>query len=274
MSRDSIEQFVVEMKSQARLQHPHIVQVLESGQQDGRPYFTMTYCRGADLARVLEDHGPIGAATAALYLSRVAWAVQYLHAQGKPLVHRDLKPKNILLDHHRDGSFAFGRPYLADFGLVEALDEASPRLARGAMVGTVPYMAPEQAEAREDVGPANDVWGLGVILFEYLTGGLPFGGETPAEIRYQIVHREAPSPRARRPEIPRDLQRICLKCLKKPIESRYRSASELIEDLDCFLRRQPLVHARPEAPWEQVVQWTRRAPALAARLAVITARSA
>jgi serine/threonine-protein kinase len=271
LSRDHIERFITEMRTLARLQHPHIVQVLDSGHEDGRPYFTMIFYRGSDLAHILEEHGPLEPTTAALYVSRIAWAVQYLHDQS--LLHRDLKPQNILLDQYCDGSFPFGRPYLADFGLVELLEETSPILARAALEGTIPYLAPEQVERRKAV-PASDVWGLGVILFECLTKDLPFRGETRAEIIDQILHRESPSLRAICPGIPRELQRICLKCLKKPLESRYQSASELIEDLECFLKGEPLIHARPEAPVERVIQWARRAPALAARLAVIVACSA
>ena len=129
--------------------------------------------------------------------------MQYLHDQDtRSLVHRDLKPQNILLDHYRDESFPFGRPYLADFGLVELLERPRRAFARGAIEGTIPYMAPEQAEGRADVGPASDVWGLGVILFECLTGRLPFRGETTAEILYQILHGETPSLRAIRPGRP------------------------------------------------------------------------
>jgi Protein kinase domain len=274
LSLDNIERFIAEMRTVARLQHPHIVQILDSGQESGRPYFTMIYYQGSDLARVLEEHGPLEPRTAALYISRIAWAVQYLHAQNTPLLHRDLKLRNILLDQCRDASFPFGRPYLADFGLVKLLEETSPGLHRIVAEGTPPYMSPEQVEGRKDVGPASDVWGLGVILFECLTGRLPFRGETHAEIFYQILHRETPTPRASCSNIPRDLQQICLKCLKKPLENRYRSASELIEDLDCYFQGKPLIHARLEGPAARVVQWAWRAPALAARLAVIVACSA
>jgi serine/threonine-protein kinase len=279
VSRQSVERFISEMRNQARLQHPHIVQVLDSGHDDGRPYFTMAYCRGSDLARVLSEHGPLEPTTAALYVCRIAWAVQYLHEQGDPdqddpPVHGDLKPKNILLDHNSDRCFPFGRPYLADFGLVGVLRKVPGGFSQGALVGTPPYMAPEQADGRAAVGPASDVWGLGVILFECLTGSLPFRGETAAEIRYQIIHRATPSPRAIRPDVPRELQLICLKCLKKSPGDRYRSASEVVEDLECFLQRGLMAHAGPEAVSDRVVQWIRRAPALAARLAVIVVCSA
>jgi serine/threonine-protein kinase len=273
LSGENLESFLIEMRNQARLQHPHIVQVLDSGQDGGRPFFTMIFYRGSDLAHVLKKHGPLEPATSALYVSRIAWAVQHLHSQQDPLLHRDVKPQNILLDHYSDRGFPFGRPYLADLGLVRLLEETSPGFTRGALEGTIPYMAPEQVEGRKVV-PASDVWALGVILFECLTGRAPFRGETQAEIIYQIRRQETPSPRAIRPAIPRELERICLKCLKKPLESRYRSALELIEDLDCFFERKPLIHAQPEGPWERVVQWAARAPALAVRLAVIFACSA
>ena len=153
LSRDNIGRFIAEVRALARHQHPHIVQVLDSGQDDGRPYFTMIYYRGSDLSRVLKEHGPLEPRTAALYVSRLAWAVQYLHDQEEPLVHRDLKPQNILLDHFRDEAFPYGRPYLADFGLVKLLEETSPIHTRGAVEGTVPYMAPEQVEGREESAP-------------------------------------------------------------------------------------------------------------------------
>ncbi len=194
VSRDSVDRFILECQKQARLSHPHIVQVLDSGQEDGRPYFTMTFYGGSDLARVLKEHGPLEPRTAALYVSRIAWAVHFLHDCAHRLVHRDLKPQNVLLDQYPDASFPFGRPYLADFGLVQLIEEASPNSARGAIEGTVPYMAPEQVEGKTVV-PAGDVWGLGVILFELLTGRRPFRGETNAETIYQIVHHETPSPR-------------------------------------------------------------------------------
>ena len=273
VSRDNVDRFVLECQKQARFSHPHIVQVLDSGQDAGRPYFTMTFYGGSDLACVLTEHGPFEPRTAALYVSRIAWAVHFLHDRAHLLLHRDLKPQNVLLDQYPDSSFPFGRPYLADFGLVQLIEEASPNSARGAVEGTIPYMAPEQVEGKTVV-PASDVWGLGVMLFELLTGRRPFRGETNAETIYQIVHQETPSPRAIRPEIPLDLQRICLKCLKKPLETRYASAVELIEDLECFFKNEPLVHVRPEALRERVSQWAWRAPALAARLAVIVTCSA
>ncbi len=278
ISRAHNGHFVTEMKCLGRMQHQHIVQILDSGHQDGRPYFTMTYCRGGDLDRVIKDHGPLDPTIAAVYVSRIAGAVQYLHDQGVadrggPTIHGDLKPKNVLLSDARGDSLPYGWPYLADFGLVGFLRDTSPEFAGPFQVGTPQYMSPEQAEGQADVGRASDVWGLGAILFECLTGGPPFRGETRAEVLYRIVYHETPSPRAIRPDVPRVLQLICLKCLKKPVEDRYRSASELIVDIACFLREEALTYARPETLWERVVQWTRRAPGLAARLAVIMACS-
>jgi serine/threonine-protein kinase len=278
VSHDYIDHFVTEVKYLGRMVHPHIVQVIASGHQDGRPYFTMICCRGGDLDRVIKKHGPLESTTAALYVSRIAEAVQYLHEQGVvdrgvPTLHGDLKPKNILIGETYDDKLPHGWPYLADFGLVGVLRDTAPGFARGFQVGTLHYMSPEQAEGRQDIGPASDVWGLGVILFECLTGSVPFTGETEADVLYRIIYDETPSPRKRRQGIPPDLQRICLKCLKKRVEDRYRSASELITDLGCFLREEPLIFARPETLWERVVQWTRREPALAARLAVIVACS-
>jgi hypothetical protein len=273
VSRDSIERFIIEMRNQARHQHPHIVHILDSGQDDCRPYFTMLFHGGGDLSDVLKEHGRLEPTMAARYISRIAWAVHYLHDQDEPLLHRDLKSRNIVLDHYCDENFPYGRPYLADFGLVRALEKTSLIFAERPIEGTIPYMAPEQAEGRKVV-PASDVWGLGVVLFECLTGDLPFRGETDAETIYQILHRETPSPRAAHPAIPRELERICLKCLKKPLASRYQSVRELIDDLECFFKADPLPHARPQGLGERVIQWARRAPALAARLAVIVACSA
>ena len=279
VSRDYIDYFVTEMESLSRLQHPNIVQILDSGHHDGRPYFTMTYCRGGDLDGVIKEHGTLEPTQAALYVSHIAGALQYFHDQGVAdrghlTIHGDLKPKNTLLGDCRDDRFPYGWPYLADFGVVGLLRDISPGSAPGFSVGTLHYMSPEQADGWQALGPASDVWGLGVILFECITGSLPFRGETEAETRYQINHRETPSPRAIRPDIPRVLQLICLKCLKKRPEDRYRSAAELVEDLECPLKGRPLVHAQPDAFRDRVVQWTRRAPALAARLAIIAACSA
>jgi serine/threonine-protein kinase len=278
VSRDYIDYFVAEMEYQGRLQHPNIVQIFNSGHHDGRLYFTMTYCRGGDLDDVIKEHGTLEPTQAARYVSHIAGAVQYFHdkgdpERGRPTIHGDLKPKNILLNDCRDDKFPYGLPYVADFGVAGLLRDISPGSAPGFSVGTLHYMSPEQADGRQAVGPASDVWGLGVILFECLTGSLPFRGDTEAETRYQILHRETPSLRAIRPDIPRVLQLICLKCLKKRPEDRYRSASELVKDLGCFRREEPLIHAQPETLWERFVQWTRRVPALAARLAVIVACS-
>jgi serine/threonine-protein kinase len=215
LSSENIDLFLNEIKHLVRHQHPHIVQILDSGQQDGRPYFTMTYSCGFDLVHIIKDNGSLNPTTAAFYVSQIAWAIHYFHTQSDRLVHEDLKPTNILLDHHVEGNFPHGLPYLADFGFVELLRKVSVGVYREDVVGTPAYMSPEQAEGQTNVDPLSDVWRLGVILFEYVTRSPPFQGETRAEILYQIINREAPSPRAIQLDIPHDLQRICPKCLKK-----------------------------------------------------------
>jgi serine/threonine-protein kinase len=266
-SRDAAARFVEEVRKMVRIDDPHFVPYRESGNDRGQLYYVMRYMRGGSLAQFLKErHEPLGPLDAARLMIQIAEAVRYLHAQQPRIVHRDLKPHNILLDDA-------GRPYVADFGLAEVLDGKGGDVERGPC-GTIPYIAPELFDGRfGEVGPPSDIYGLGVILFECLTGSVPFRGSW-TEVRYQIVHHETPSPRARRPDIPPDLQRICLKCLKKPTESRYRSASELIEDLECFLQGLAPIHARPENLRERVVQWARREPALAWRLILVVACSA
>jgi serine/threonine-protein kinase len=272
---DSIERFVKEMRNLARYQHPHIVQILDSGHEGGHPYYTMALCEGSDLARVLVEHGPLDPTTAALYVHAIASAVQHLHSRAEdPLIHRDLKPKNILLDRHIDGRFRYGRPLLSDFGLSKLRAELLLGAARGAFEGTMAYSPPEQVEGHVDIGPESDVWGLGVVLFECLTGGLPFRGGSRLELSDRILHQETPSLRAIRPEVPRALQRICLKCLKKSPADRYRTVRHLRVDLDAFREGEPLIYAQPETPLERFVQWTQRVPSLAARLAIIVTCSA
>jgi serine/threonine protein kinase len=266
-SDEAAARFVAEMETMARLQHPHIVPILDSGRDAEAIYFAMPYYAAGDLAEALKRQGPLPTRSAAEYVLAVAWAVAYLHEKG--IVHRDLKPSNVLLDEHRDGRFPLGRPWLADFGLVKLLAEDRPDGDPETLAGTVPYMAPEQAGGRgAEVGPASDVWALGVLLFELLTGRRPFEGESADEVRYHILNREPPPVRTLRRDVPRDLEHIVMRCLNKDPTQRYANAGQLIDDLTAFQANEPPMHAQPIGPWERIERWARRKPALAARLGV------
>jgi serine/threonine protein kinase len=253
--------FRQEMAVIARLQHPNIVQIHEVGEHEERPYFTMEFADVGNLAQKLADR-PLPAREAAQLVETLARAIQYAHEQG--FVHRDLKPSNILL--MRDGLAK-----ISDFGLAKSLaaeEEATReyRTESGAILGTPGYMAPEQASG-DAVGPAADVYALGVILYEALTGRPPFKAVTVLEI-LELVRSQEPVPPGRlQPGLPRDLETICLKCLHKAPARRYPSAGDLAEDLGRFLRGEP-IRARPVSRRERVWKWARRKPALAALVAV------
>jgi serine/threonine-protein kinase len=261
--RQQLARFHGETEVIARLQHPNIVQVYEVGEHEGLPYFTMEHIAGGSLAGRLAA-APMPARDAAELAQTLARAVHFAH--GKGFVHRDLKPANVLL---ADG----GTPKIADFGLAKQLGgdaggPASPyRTESGAILGTPAYMAPEQAAGGKDVGPAADVYALGAILYECLTGRPPFRAPTVLETLEQ-VRTEEPVPISRlQPKTPRDLQTICLKCLAKDPARRYGSAAALADDLARFLHGEPIV-ARPVSSLERMRKWARRKPALAALLAV------
>jgi hypothetical protein len=171
-------------------------------------------------------------------------------------VHRDLKPANVMIGTD-------GTPKVTDFGLAKRLDAGTARTQTGAIVGTPAYMAPEQVEAKKTVGPLADVWALGVILYEMLTGRAPFGGETPLETLALVLQNDPVPPRALQPKVPRDLETVCLKCLHKEPTRRYLSAAELAADLRRFLAGEP-IKARPVSAAEHVLKWVRRRPAAAA----------
>jgi WD40 repeat protein/tRNA A-37 threonylcarbamoyl transferase component Bud32 len=257
--------FKLEAEAVARLQHPNIVQIHEVGEADGRPYCALEFVEGGSLAQKL-DGKPIAPREAARLVEVLARAMQVAHSRN--LVHRDLKPANVLLT-------ADGVPKIADFGLARQLDrpaEAGGLTETGAVVGTPSYMAPEQASGRrQDVGSAADVYALGAILYECVTGRPPFQGATPLETLDQVRHQEPVPPSRCNPRVPRDLETVCLKCLRKEPEQRYASARELGEDLGRFLRGEP-VTAKVASPWERLAKWARRRPAAAAAatLAVLT----
>jgi WD40 repeat protein/tRNA A-37 threonylcarbamoyl transferase component Bud32 len=259
---NELARFRSEAEALALLQHPNIVQVHEVGEHDGHPFFSLEFCPGGSLATKLAGM-PLPPQEAAGLVQVLARAVQAAHQAG--VVHRDLKPANVLLA-------ADGTPKITDFGLAKKLDAAG-QTASGAILGTPSYMAPEQAAGKgKAVGPAADVYALGAILYECLTGRPPFRAPTPLDTVLQVLSDEPVPPRQLQPKTPRDLETVCLKCLEKEPRKRYASAGELGDDLGHFRAGEP-VQARPVGRAEQLLKWARRRPALAgmAALAVLTA---
>ncbi len=254
------ERFRREAEAVAALRHPNVVQVYEVGDADGRPYYTMEFVEGGSLAQKLTGT-PQPARQAAQLLATLAEAVQAAHQRG--IVHRDLKPGNVLLT-------ADGTPKISDFGLARRLDHDGGLTRTGAPLGTPSYMAPEQARGdKEAVGAAADVYALGAILYEFLTGRPPFLGETAAETVLQVISQDPVPPSRLNASVPRDLETVCLKCLHKEPHLRYASAAALAEDLHRFLHGEAIL-ARPEGRLERLVRRVRRRPLLAAALAVAT----
>src|SRR5262245_44283904 len=264
-SADDVERFRREAESAARLDHPHIVPIYEVGRWRAAasspvvPYFSMRLIDGGGLAEHLPRFASDARAAARL-MGTAARAVHHAHQRG--ILHRDLKPSNVLLD-------ADGQPHVADFGLAKGVAEDSALTQSGAITGTPSYMAPEQAAGGKRLTTAVDVYGLGAILYELLTGQPPFQGETAIDILNQVRERDPAPPRSVRRTIPRDLETICLKCLQKDPARRYRSADALADDLERYLRGEP-IQARRTGTAERVGKWARRRPAVAGlALAVI-----
>jgi tetratricopeptide (TPR) repeat protein/tRNA A-37 threonylcarbamoyl transferase component Bud32 len=246
--------FLAEAESIARLHHPHIVQIFAFGDHDGRPYFEMEYVDGGSLAERLGG-GPWPAREAARLVETLARAIHAAHRSG--IIHRDLKPANILLSSE-------GVPKIADFGLAKCLDTETGLTRTELIVGSPSYMAPEQAGGNAAaVGPAADVYSLGAILYELLTGRPPFQAPTVLETLEQVRSAEPMAPTRLRRKLPRDVVTICLKCLEKGPARRYPSAAELAEDLRRFEAGEP-IRARPVGGLERLGRWCRREPAVAA----------
>jgi WD40 repeat protein/serine/threonine protein kinase len=259
-SSKRLARFRAEALADARLQHPHLVQIFEIGEHQGQPYLALELLEGGSLEAKIagKPQAPHDAATLVCVLAR---AIQYAHSRG--IVHRDLKPSNVLLT-------AEGTAKIADFGLAKFLQGTEGQTQEGDLVGTPRYMAPEQTSgAPEAVGPAADIYSLGVILYELLTGRAPLQAPTPVETLLLIRTQEPLPPSRLLPRLPRDLETICLKCLQKDPRRRYASAQDLADDLERFLAGKP-VRARPVGMPEKALKWVGRNPVPALLLALLT----
>ncbi len=243
------DRFQREAAAVAKCQHPNLVQIFQVGEHENDPYLVLEYVEGDTLAKFL-DGKPKPAGAAAAMVEKLARAIA--HAHGRGVVHRDLKPANVLLD--RDGE-----PKVSDFGLAR-LDDRSTRTEEGCLPGTPAYMAPEQVSSTHGVvGPATDIHALGVILYEALTGRIPYRADTLEETLNRILCDQAEPPSKHEPGVPRDLEAICLKCLEKKQAHRYKAAVELAEDLRRFLDGRPTL-ARPLGVAGRLWRWGRRNP--------------
>jgi WD40 repeat protein len=254
---DDRARFKIEAEAVARLQHPNIVQVFEVGEADGLPYFSLEFCPGGSLDGKLNGT-PLPALDAARLMETLARAVEAAHRAH--VIHRDLKPANVLLT-------AEGEPKISDFGLAKKLD-VQGQTQSGAVMGTPSYMAPEQAGGQKEIGPAADVYALGAILYELLTGRPPFRAATALDTIMQVVSEEPVPPRRLQSKVPRDLETICLKCLQKQPACRYASAAALADDLRRFRAGEP-IEARPVGRWDRGWRWCRRNPMVASLSAAL-----
>jgi tetratricopeptide (TPR) repeat protein/tRNA A-37 threonylcarbamoyl transferase component Bud32 len=258
-SEEDLLRFQIEAEAVAALQHPNIVQVYDFGQRDGRPFFSLEFLEGGSLQQKLKG-SPWEARQAAQLIATLARALDFAHRHG--IVHRDIKPANILLA-------ADGTPKITDFGLAKRLEADEGHTGTEAILGTPTYMAPEQASGKaRQVGPAADVYALGAVLYDLLTGQPPFKGDSVLDTLHMVQNAEPVPPTRLRKKLPRDLETICLKCLEKEPARRYESAAVLADDLIAFTEGRP-IQARPVTSWERTWKWVRRRPAAAGLLALV-----
>jgi formylglycine-generating enzyme required for sulfatase activity/tRNA A-37 threonylcarbamoyl transferase component Bud32 len=255
--------FRTEAQTIAQLAHPHIVQIYEVGEHNGLPYFSLEHCAGGSLEQQL-DGTPWAPQRAAALVETLARAIHAAHQAG--LVHRDLKPGNVLLTED-------GTAKISDFGLVKRLD-VSGDTGSGMIVGTPEYMAPEQAGGKsKTVGPGADIYALGALLYELLTGRPPFKAANRLDTLLQVLSDEPVPVRRLQPKTPRDIDTICLKCLEKQPARRYAKALDLADDLRRFLNQEP-IQARPTGLLERAVKWVRRQPVIAGLLTLVVLTTA
>ncbi|MCC6511985.1 MAG: protein kinase, partial [Pirellulaceae bacterium] len=266
--------FQAEAELSAQLQHPNIVQIYSIGENDGVPYFSMELVAGPNLAEAIAER-PLEPQVAARLVATLARAIHHAHTQG--VIHRDLKPTNILLapsDQRESGGDLCTQfePKIADFGLARFSKATTQQTYSGAMLGTPSYMAPEQITDQDQVGPVSDVYSLGAILYTLLVGRPPFHAASALETLRQ-VRQEDPTPLRRlNSRLPRDLETICLKCLRKEPQARYESAEQLSADLHRFLLNKPIA-ARPIGLVERTWKWTHRHPSLATLILALVCSS-
>ncbi len=264
-SQATLAHFRREAQAAASLNHPNILPIYEVGEnEEGLPFFSMKFAGGGSLLETAPALRSEPRRAVAL-VAKVARAVQYAHGQG--ILHRDLKPGNVLLDGH-------GEPLVSDFGLAKCLDSMSNLTRTLTVFGAPGYISPEQVNpagaGSGRLTPAADVYSLGAILFDLLTGRPPFLGEHPLKVIQQASEKPAPKLRTLAPTLDRDLETICAKCLERESNARYRSAGDLAEDLECWLEGQPIA-ARPVSTPARVVRWSQRNPVIAGMAALVLA---